>query len=160
MNNGVMCNYFDYNGTRYYTGSKFKCNNFLKINFQLFPEIEITFIEYNKKSSTCRICSNVAICEFEFQLSIFVNNIICVISPNTKEVVDQINKKYKNDKKYYNWVENGEDCYKAKPDELIIGWMWYVFLMAITTIFNWNIGLWVLTTIVFVRWRKKKIKEG
>ena len=40
MNNGVMCDYFDYDGIRYYAGSKFKCNNFVKTNVQLFPEIE------------------------------------------------------------------------------------------------------------------------
>ncbi|MDD6828095.1 MAG: hypothetical protein PUE12_18655 [Oscillospiraceae bacterium] len=160
MNDGIMYNYFDYNGVRYYTGSKFKCNNFLKTDVQLFPEIEVTFIKRNKKSNTCFIHSNVAMCDFEFQLSTFINNIIDVVYSNTKEVVDIMNEKYKNDKKYYHWVEDGEDCYKAKPDELVIGWMWYVFFMAIVTIFNWNVWLWALITIIFIKWRKNKIKEG
>lgn len=160
MNNGVMCDYFDYNGIRYYTGSKFKCNNFLGTNVQLFPEIEVTFVKYNKKSNICRVHSNVAMCEFEFQLEVFVSNIICVICPKTKEVTNNTNEKYKNDKNYYHWVEDGEDCYKTKPDGLVIGWMWYIFLMAIATIFYANIGLWALITAVFVKWRKKKIKEG
>ena len=39
MNNGIMCDYFDYDGIRYYAGSKFKCNNFVKTNVQLFQTI-------------------------------------------------------------------------------------------------------------------------
>lgn len=160
MNNGVMCDYFEYNGIRYYTGSKFKCNNFVKTNVQLFPEIEVTFVKYNKKSNICRIRSNVAMCEFEFALSTFTDNIICVTCPKTKEVVNKTNEKYENDKQYYHWIEDGEDCYKAKPDGLAIGWMWYIFLMAIAAIFNGVLGLWALITFDFVKWRKKKIKEG
>lgn len=48
MNNGVVCDYFDYNGTRYYTGSKFKCNNFLGVGVRDFPIVEIKFVKYNK----------------------------------------------------------------------------------------------------------------
>ena len=45
MNNGVVCDYFDYNGTRYYTGSKFKCNNFLGVGVRDFPIVEIKFVK-------------------------------------------------------------------------------------------------------------------
>ena len=42
---------------------------------------------------------------------------------------------------------------------LFIGWMWYVFLMAISTIFYDRIGLWIFISIVFFSWRAKKVKE-
>ncbi len=158
MNNGVMCDYFDYNGIRYYTGSKFKCNNFLGTNVALFPEVEITFIKYNKKSDTCFAHSNIAACDFMFSLDAFTTNIIDVIEQKSRELMDNINEKYKNDKKYYHWVEAGEDCYKAKPEELVIGWICYVVLMAIITIFNGRIVLWILLSIAFFRWRIKTLK--
>lgn len=158
MNDGVMCDYFDYNGIRYYTGSKFKCNNFLGTNVAFFPEVEITFIKYNKKSDKCFVHSNIAGCDFIFSLDTFTTNIVGVIEQKSREVMDNINEKYKNDKSYYHWVEDGEDCYRAKPEELVIGWILYIILMAIATIFNGNIGLWILITIVFVKWRTKTLK--
>lgn len=45
-------------------------------------------------------------------------------------------------------------------DGLFIGWMWYIFLMAISTIFYDRIGLWIFISVVFFSWRKKKIKEN
>ena len=42
---------------------------------------------------------------------------------------------------------------------MFIGWVWYVFLMLISTIFNDAIGLWILISVVFFSWRSKKIKE-
>lgn len=44
-------------------------------------------------------------------------------------------------------------------DGLFLGWLWYIFLMAISTIFKDAIGLWILISVVFFRWRSKKIKE-
>ena len=42
---------------------------------------------------------------------------------------------------------------------LFIGWLWYIFLMAISTIFKNAIGLWCFISWVFFTWRAKKIKE-
>lgn len=158
MNDGVMCDYFDYNGTRYYTGSKFKCNNFIKIDVVLFPEIEITFIKYNKKSDTCFVHSNIAACDFMFSLDSFTTNIIGVIAPKTKEDVADSNKAYKDNKRYYHWVEDGEDCYRLKTEEIVIGWICYVTLMAIISIFKERILLWLILTISFFMWRTKTLK--
>ena len=44
-------------------------------------------------------------------------------------------------------------------DGLFLGWMWYIFLMLISVIFNGAIGLWILISIVFFSWRAKKIKR-
>lgn len=42
---------------------------------------------------------------------------------------------------------------------LALGWTWYIFLMAIVTIFKDNVGLWILISVIFFSWRAKKIKE-
>lgn len=49
-----------------------------------------------------------------------------------------------------------KDC---EIDGLFIGWLWYIFLMAISTIFKDAIGLWIFISVVFFTWRDKKIKE-
>ena len=46
-------------------------------------------------------------------------------------------------------------------DGMALGWLWYIFLMAISTIFKDAIGLWILISVVFFSWRANKIqKEG
>jgi hypothetical protein len=47
----------------------------------------------------------------------------------------------------------------SEIDGLFIGWLWYIFLMAISTIFKDAIGLWIFISVVFFNWRTKKIKE-
>ena len=47
----------------------------------------------------------------------------------------------------------------SEVDGLFIGWLWYIFLMAISTIFKDAIGLWIFISVVFFNWRAKKIKE-
>lgn len=42
---------------------------------------------------------------------------------------------------------------------LFIGWVWYIFLMAISVIFNGAIFFWILYSVIFFKWREKKIKE-
>lgn len=54
---------------------------------------------------------------------------------------------------------------KQRPDSqidgLLIGWLWYIVLMAVSTIFYDRIGLWALWTFLFFSWRHSKIeKEG
>lgn len=43
-------------------------------------------------------------------------------------------------------------------NRLVIGWIWYILIMATLTIFNGRIVGWSATSIIFFRWRKK-VKE-
>jgi hypothetical protein len=46
-------------------------------------------------------------------------------------------------------------------NSLIIGWVWYIFLMAIFSIFNGRFAAWIILSVCFFKWRKNKIeKEG
>ena len=62
-------------------------------------------------------------------------------------------------------VESADQMPKTRhiPDSQIpgmaLGWLWYIFLMAIATIFKDNIGLWILISVVFFTWRHNKIQE-
>ena len=52
---------------------------------------------------------------------------------------------------------------KTMKDEhipgLALGWVWYIFLMAISTLFKGNVCFWAAISVLFFAWRKKKIKE-
>lgn len=40
-------------------------------------------------------------------------------------------------------------------NRLVIGWIWYILIMATLTIFNGRIVGWIATSIIFFRWRKR-----
>lgn len=46
---------------------------------------------------------------------------------------------------------------EMKKDDISIGWIAYIAIMAISTIFKENIGLWILWTVVFFVWRHSKL---
>lgn len=43
---------------------------------------------------------------------------------------------------------------------LLLAWIWYIFIMVVAIIFNDRIGIWILSSIIFFRYRNKKIKEA
>lgn len=47
----------------------------------------------------------------------------------------------------------------SQIEGLFFGWIWYIFLMAVSVIFKDAIGLWILFSVVFFSWRHKKIKK-
>ena len=42
---------------------------------------------------------------------------------------------------------------------LIFGWVWYIFIMVISIIFQGVIVIWIVASIAFFNWRKKVIEE-
>lgn len=58
--------------------------------------------------------------------------------------------------------ENKKPTFKDELniDGLFIAWMWYIFIMAVATIFRARIGIWVLASIVFFNYRKRKLREA
>lgn len=44
-------------------------------------------------------------------------------------------------------------------DNLLIVWMWYIFIMVVAIIFKDRIGIWILTSFVFFRYRIRKLRE-
>lgn len=55
-------------------------------------------------------------------------------------------------------------CKQLKDSQIpgmMLGWLWYIVIMAVAVIFKEAIGIWVIASIVFLNWRKNKIeKEG
>ena len=126
--------YFEYNGVKYYTGT-------VLIVPYLSEKVEATFIGHDEtnKLYVCKI-KNFTI---RYPETLFFNQIICITNTSDNSVHTPI-QKVRND---------------SQISGLFIGWVWYIFLMAISTIFNDAIGLWIFISIVFFNWRSKKIKE-
>ena len=45
-------------------------------------------------------------------------------------------------------------------DGLLIAWIWYIVIMAVGTIFNGNIIIWIWASYVFFRYRNRKLREA
>lgn len=63
------------------------------------------------------------------------------------------------DGNYYTELEQSKQYIPdSKIPELVVGWMMYIFVMAVLTIFNDRLIGWIAVSIYFFNWRKK-IKE-
>lgn len=45
-------------------------------------------------------------------------------------------------------------------DGLLIAWIWYVLIMAVSTIFKGNVVIWIVVSIIFFNYRSKKLREA
>ena len=45
-------------------------------------------------------------------------------------------------------------------DQLFLGWVWYICIMAIALIFNCRVLIWFWATAFFFTYRKQKLKEA
>lgn len=134
-------NYFILNGKKYCTGTVLIIND-------LGTHVEATFICYDTERERYvykikgRPGRNACTC-FDTQIGFF-QKIVSITGTVDSNAHLPVTKTLKD----------------TEIDGLFIGWLWYIFLMAISTIFYDRIGLWILISVVFFSWRKKKIKEN
>lgn len=126
--------YFIVNGKKYYTGTVFITKDIVK-------EVEAAFIYYDIDKS--KYVYKIGNCTMHAHTKIFWNNFVSVTDKKDNKVHAPVIRK-----------RNEFDI-----DGLFLGWVWYIFLMLISIIFNDAIGLWIFFSIVFFSWRHKKIKE-
>lgn len=128
-------NYFDYNGERYYTGTVFIIKHVAK------GTAEATFVCYDTERRRYVYKIEDKKCFWNEQA--FYRDIVKVTSRVNNTVNFPQTSKIKD----------------SQINGLALGWMWYIFLMAIVTIFKDNIGLWIIISIIFFSWRAEKIKK-
>lgn len=130
-------NYFVINGTKYYTGTTFIVKDM-----------------GGRERTASFICYNTERKEYMYK----IENCKCHVHESFFE-------------KWFIRILNGIDTEVRMPviktkkdmdiDGMLLGWMWYIFLMMVSAIFKDAIGLWIIISIVFFCWRAgKKKKEG
>ena len=73
------------------------------------------------------------------------------------------------DQNYINWkIDHDRMCRKPqysfeaelRINALFMAWVWYIIIMIIAIFFKDCIGIWCLTSYIFLNYRKKKLKEA
>lgn len=127
-------NYFIVDNNRYYTGSIF-------ITTDMGQHVEASFLYYDTDQK--RYFYKINDCVWNVDENRFWRNFVSVTDKRNDNVRMPVTKT-KSD---------------MEIDGLFLGWVWYIFLMAISTIFNGAVVLWILYSVIFFTWRAKKIKE-
>ena len=133
--------YFIYNGKKYFTGTVCIINKYDSLQ-RSFVETEVKFIYYDTEKNY--IAFKIKHDKNFWPEKLFLKELV--------KVIDEIDPSVHMPKEM-----------QMKDSEILgmkEGWGIYLLIMAITTIFYWRIPIWITATIIFIEWRKKKIKEG
>ena len=136
-------NYFHYNGKQYYTGTVIK----LKKGYSCLDAV-FEWCDPANNTYAYRMLSCIHIVDKEW-----FNERIVGISKETPKPTPVVSAPIKTNICGVPKIEsnNGDGDFG-----LVLGWMWYIFLMVLATIFNDNVALWALISIIFFIWKAKR----
>lgn len=148
----VKDHYFEYNGQRYYAGTRFtmKKRNGLDKGRTI---VEATFLSYVNGNRNHLYVSYKDMC---VKSLVGANRIVIVNGDEMDDIViDIISGNY-----YTELTSSKKYCDDSVIPELVVGWPLYIFCMVGSSIFNGRVGGWILITVLFFWWRHKlKTKE-
>lgn len=134
-------NYFVHNGRQYNAGDL--------IPFRFFDcrvgksyETQVKFLYYNTETEEYIV--EVYGKEYSYKENLFYKNMYNIASPRAPAV---------------NVNDQHTFSDELNIDGLLISWIWYVFIMVVGVIFHDRIGIWILASVVFFNYRKRKLKE-
>ena len=142
-----------------YNNNRIECGTILK--FKLIPNFdktyfgeEVTFLWYNSKEDVYWIMYS----------SFRGVNTRGIMGDNFKKfLIEPTNKVNQYVIEQHEKVEENRKLTFSKElklDGMAYAWIWYIFLMGITTIFVGNIYYWIVISVIFFSYRERKIKEG
>lgn len=146
-NNARKLNYFEFKGQRYPVGAVVKINEKeMKSVGADYPHVTILNHYVNANGThTCLISRSyndwgvIKSCEIEM----FFNNFEDVVEEVVLLPTKQHGNKYKD----------------TEVDAMLYGWIYYILVMLIATIFNGRIFIWIVASIIFWTWRKRKLND-
>ena len=130
----MFVNYFDMNDKRYYTGTIFEVKDNGKRK-------KATFVCYDQEHQ--KYVYVVQGCRHHVDANNFYKRFLCVTNEVNTNIQMPVQRKTS----------------EFEIDGLFFGWMWYICLMALSCIFYYQILWWIFITVVFFKWRSKKIKK-
>lgn len=134
MEKREFLNYFVWNGVKYYTGTVIVVKD-------MGRPVEAAFVCYDKTYN--RYVYKIK----DWQCSVYPKQF--------EELLVEVTDK-RNNKVHMPVVKTLKD---SQIEGLFLGWMWYIFLMAVSTIFRYNFLWWALISFGFFTWRADKIKK-
>lgn len=134
MEKREFLNYFVWNGVKYYTGTVIVVKD-------MGRQVEATFVCYDKTYNY-------------YVYKIKDGRAMRRLDQFEKSLIEVTNKR--NDKVRMPAVKTLKD---SQIDGLFLGWVWYIFLMAVSTIFKYNFLWWALISFGFFTMRADKIKK-
>ena len=129
----MYLNYFIYDGRKYYTGTV------VKIKSGMYDRG--AFICHNLQNDT--LVFQVGGGRMHLPREAFLRKDVQITGEINKNVHMPVQKTFKD----------------SDIEGLSLGWVWYIFLMAICTLFKGNIFYWIVISVLFFAYRKKVRKE-
>lgn len=136
MDQSRCVNYFIVNGQKYYTGTVFVIE-------EIGGAVEAVFVCCAYLMKHTQIVYKIKGKTYFTEVSLFAKRFVRVTNAVDNQVQMPPTKHLKD----------------SDINGLPLGWLWYIFLMVIATIFKGNIVLWILISVVFFSWRSEKIKK-
>lgn len=134
MEKREFLNYFVWNGVKYYTGTVIIINDMGK-------QVEAPFVCFDKTYNY--YVYKVGDGQHMMRPAQFEKAIVKVTDKRDAKVHMPVVKTLKD----------------SEIDGLFLGWVWYIFLMAVSTIFKYNFLWWALISFGFFTMRADKIKK-
>jgi hypothetical protein len=140
----VKQNYFIYNDVRYEEGTIVIIARF-DVNARRVCDTKAKFVYYDTETKEYYFDIYGKLCSYtEERFKIIFRNI------------------YTSNKINDNKLQQTEKAYSFSDelniDGMFIAWIWYIFIMAIGTIFKGNIIIWAWASYVFFNYRNKKLR--
>ena len=139
--------YFIHQGKRYEYGTIVKINTY-------DGEKEMTFINYNPEKGQYLFKVDDTWCKEGYKFREYNRE---ALNENLIEITDKIDTIYV---KNHPIIQDELTFTKElRVDGLLLAWVWYIFLMGITLIFNGRLFYWAVISFVFFIYRYGKLKE-
>lgn len=139
-------NYFVHNGNRYDSGTIVILSSF-DIYSRRVCNMKYKFLYYDTETEEYNV--EIYGKEEKYKKERFNKDFICIYDPNIRHIREN-----KQPEKTHTFTD------ELNIDGLLIAWLWYVFIMAVGVIFYDRIGIWILASVIFFRYRNKKLKEA
>lgn len=139
-------NYFIYNNNRYESGTIVVLSRFDYISRRVC-DTKVKFLCHDTETKEYSV--EIYGKEYIYTEEFFYDNLIEIYNPNQTIVNTQTA-----NTKTHTFSD------ELNIDGLFYAWMLYVCIMAVGTIFYERVGIWIFASIIFFRYRNKKLKEA
>lgn len=144
-------NYFVCNGNKYVAGTAVKIKQHDTVACKPY-ETEAVFVNYDTERNTYTL--QVGNCLSHYPEKMFYNILVSVTSRIDVQCANMAGQKNKQEIKQLT-IEN-----ELNIDGMLIAWIWYIFVMLVGIIFYDRVMIWIFSSIIFFKYRNKKLREA